>query len=288
MRTFVPKNINNMTTKEERLKELAELIRKQLKKQRSYSMRPVTIDGVLCYPVIHKHKKIVNFECINIECNIGKKDNDQFERYSLLHMKYKSIESAIEKIEKVVGTYKIYNGDLLSPTDFKMVKLEETFIPYTDKQTCCVCYENTLDTTVCDHYICMHCRETCVTKKQTDCPMCRRKNIVHIYNIDNGLINNIVFETIKKVNDYENSSRRAFEEEEEEDSISNDNERINFVFGRNVTLRHNLSEIDNDELSEIETLTETSENTLDESWDLIPWNLNTLFDEVANFAETNH
>jgi len=199
--------------KQAALTEFADLIRHHLIRNNSYSYRTVSIDGVLCYPVIHKHKQILNFECVHVMCRVNRGSYSSLDKYSVHHHKYKSIEDAILYIEKVVATYKLFHGDLISPYDYKLAKLEEQFHPYTPSQVCCVCYENTLDTTVCDHHLCLKCREICVLKNQYDCPICRNPGIAHIYNIDNGLINNNQYKSLREIVDAERRRGTSYAEQ---------------------------------------------------------------------------
>lgn len=197
------------TIQDSELNEFAELIQLHLITNTTYAFRTVNIDGVLFYPVIHKCSKIVNFECVNITCRMKTKENDTvLEKYSAYYKKYKSIVEALTIIKSVISSYKLFNGDLLSPIDYKMAKMEEKINPYTDKQVCCVCYENTMDITVCEHYLCMRCRETCIRKDKRDCPMCRNPGIVNIYNIDNGLINNNEYSSLKAAIEFERADSR--------------------------------------------------------------------------------
>jgi hypothetical protein len=135
----------------------------------------------------------------------------------LLYKKYKTIENAIEIIEKVVSTYKIYNGDLVNPNDYELQKLEEKYIPYEEGQKCCVCLENTQETTTCNHYICFHCRDKCIIAQKPDCPICRKPGVMRIFNIDNNLINNDEYIVLSDAIDYEYRSETSSESENSEE-----------------------------------------------------------------------
>jgi len=191
--------------KNTKINELAHLISEHLKKFKSYHFRPVKIDGINCYVVIHKKYKIINFEAINIKCLVHKQGKKMKQQYSLLFVKYNNIEHAIRKIEDIVATYKVYNGDLVCENAYKQLKLEEVVIPYSQEQVCCVCNENTMDITLCNHYICLHCREQCILSDNTNCPVCRNEEIMNIYNIDNGLINNSSYDILQYAIEYENN-----------------------------------------------------------------------------------
>ena len=202
-------------------KKLANGIREQLKKYKTYTFRPVRIDGVYCYPVIHRKSKIVNFESIHIICHVDIGNSKKMtQKYSLLYKKYKTIENAIEIVEKVVSTYKIYNGDLVSPNDYELQKLEEKFIPYEEHQKCCVCLENTQETTMCNHYICFHCRYKCIMTQTLDCPICRNPGVMRIFNIDNSLMNNDEYVVLRDAVDYEYTSESSSESENSEEEAT--------------------------------------------------------------------
>jgi hypothetical protein len=234
----VEKNNEKDNEKNTKIKELAHLITEHLKKFKSYHFRPVKIDGINCYVVIHKKYKIINFEAINVKCLVHKQGKKMKQQYSLLFVKYNNIEQAIRKIEDIVATYKVYNGDLVCENAYKQLKLEEVVIPYSQEQVCCVCNENTMDTTLCNHYICLHCREQCILSNNTNCPVCRNEEIVNIYNIDNGLINNSSYDILQYAIEYENDdtiSGRDYvrlhpnhmvssDSESESDSDDNENE----------------------------------------------------------------
>ena len=93
------------TDKDTKITELAELISDHLTRFKSYHFRPVKIDGINCYIVIHKKYKIVNFEAINVKCLVHKQGKRKIkQQYSLLFVKYKTIEHAIRKVENIVAT----------------------------------------------------------------------------------------------------------------------------------------------------------------------------------------
>jgi len=263
------------------LNEFTQLIRERLKYSSNYSFRSVNIDGVLCYPVIYKHRKIVNFECINIDCEMTNKWGDKTkEKYSVYYKKYKSIKDAILTVELVCKSYRIHNGDLISPRDYKMAKAEERFLPYNESQVCCVCYENTLDTTVCDHYLCLRCREVCLKKCVNDCPMCRNPNVVSIYNIDNGLINNIVHGVLREVLEFEKKQEAPHNIFAFIDRIGN--RRIRTPSSESAESDDGASmssEPSSENLSEVSTI---YENDLgEESDDLLSFDISVLFEAAS-------
>jgi len=190
--------------KDQQKSDLAKLISEKLKKHRTYFFRPVAIDGILCYPVIYGGRhKIVNFESIHINCFVKKGDKKYKQKYSLFFQKYKTIIGALDLIEDVVKNYQIYNGDLVSKEAYELMKLEESVIPYTEDQICCVCNDNTTDTTLCKHHICLQCREQCILNEQPNCPVCRKEEIINMYCNETNLINNSEYQILQYAFEYE-------------------------------------------------------------------------------------
>ena len=198
--------------------DIANRIRSHLNKFKTYTFRPVRIDGIYCYIVIHRKSNIINFEAIHVSCFVKIGNERKMQKYSLLHKKYTSLENAVEYIRKVVSTYKLYNGDLVNPRDFELLKLEELILPFEESQKCSVCLENTQETTVCNHYICFRCREKCIYSNNTDCPICRNSDIMRTFNIDNHLINNSEYEIVHNAIDYEYDSGDSAESSESSES----------------------------------------------------------------------
>lgn len=190
--------------KDQQKTELANRITEKLKKNRTYFFRPIAIDGILCYPVIYGGRhKIVNFESIHINCFVKKGDKKYKQKYSLFFQKYKTILGALSLIEDVVKNYKIYNGDLVSKEAYELMKLEESVIPYTEDQKCCVCNDNTTDITLCKHHICLQCREQCILNEQLNCPVCRKEEIINMYCNETNLINNSEYHILQYAFEYE-------------------------------------------------------------------------------------
>jgi hypothetical protein len=229
---FAPTNV-----KDQKKAELAKQITDKLKTQKTYFFRPVAIDGVLCYPVIYGGRyKIVNFESIHINCFVKKGDTKQKQKYSLLFQKYRTMLEALNFIETVVSSYKIYNGDLVSQDNYNTMKLEEIIIPYTQEQVCCVCNDNTTDITECKHHICLQCREQCILNDQHNCPICRKEEIMNMYYNESNLINNNEYHILQYAIEYEEEkeirhNRRSYRVEQEEtveesSSYSHDEEDV--------------------------------------------------------------
>jgi len=202
---------------------------KKGKGHNEYHFRPYLIDGIYCYIVLYFKFSILTVESVNIKCKFSYQGRDYNQPYVLYFHKYKSIQAALKLIQKITTKYKILNGDLESPENYEELKLEECILPYTVDERCSVCFENTTDTTICDHYICMNCREKCILKQHMNCPICRKEDIVQYYNNKLQLFNNrdsyelkCIF--INNTHKYTFSSVAEEEEEEEHDDDDDDDE----------------------------------------------------------------
>lgn len=245
-----------------------------------YTFRPVIIDGINTYIVIYDKLKIVNFECINILCEVEIRKKLQKQCYSSYHFNYSTLEEAINKIEKIKKTYKIYNGDLFDKHVVDMLKLEECILPYDEDENCCVCLEPTSDTTACNHGICLKCREKCLLKKMNKCPICRKTNTMNIYNNRNQLINNQQYESVsnaiysyKKVecfteyNDDLTTVNNADGEEENNNDIIVDTELSDGLMNDNgliITNGLNDTNANNSSIDRLQILIYVAETVLDE------------------------
>jgi hypothetical protein len=177
-----------MSTDFDKLVEILE--KKKEKGSEEYHFRPYLVDGVLCYIVLYLKHSILTVESVNIKCKYNYEGIDFNQPYVLYYHKYKSFTSVLELIPKLVQNYKILNGDLESPTNYEELKLETCVLPYSEDEKCSICFEDTTDITLCNHYICFHCRDKCVTKKQNKCPICRCEDVLQYYNNTTQLFNN--------------------------------------------------------------------------------------------------
>jgi hypothetical protein len=232
-----------MSSTTEQKKELVEGIREYLLRNETYTFRPTKIDGTNVYIVIYHKFKVVNIESIFVQCKVNINSFEEVQNYSLYHFEYKTLEKAIERIEMIKKEYKIYNGELVDATVYKLSKLEESIIPFSEEEKCCVCFENTSDITLCNHSICLTCRESSIINNHFDCPMCRKSNAMYFYNNKNNLINNEQFALVKRAIHCEkialpsnrnyhietSPSRRYYEESEDEYNEATENQQENIV-----------------------------------------------------------
>lgn len=163
-----------------------------------YVFRPIIMGGVITIPVIYKNPKIVNFEAQNIMVKRTFRSEILDESLSLCYENYNDIEDALLIIKKIYLTYKLNPrcGEIQEPFKYTESVLEESVIPYDPAIICSICLEPTTDITVCNHSICLPCRDKCITTNNRKCPVCRGsilndyKTLTHYYpNSDYGLVN---------------------------------------------------------------------------------------------------
>lgn len=174
-------------TSTDEMNVLADYIREHFEKSNTYIFRCVKIDDIYCCCVLYRDEKILNIESVRV---LVRNDEGQLENYSLHFDYYDTIENAIELVQTIVTTYKLYNGDLYSPEDYAHLIAEEPFIPYSENQRCSVCNTNTTDMTNCAHYVCFRCREQSLWCGAKNCPNCNKSNVLNIYHNDANVINN--------------------------------------------------------------------------------------------------
>ena len=215
--------------KSDSIDELVEAIKnQQARGTNEYHFRPVCIDGVYCYMVLYFKYNILTVESINIKCMFKCNGEDIMIPYVLYHYPYSSIQTAILRVQKIYNSYRLINGDLVSQNDYNDLKLEESILPYSVNEVCCVCLENTTDTTSCGHYICFACRDKCCIQKKMNCPMCRTPDVLSTYHNVMNLINNIDHRELCVIfkNKYLSSSTPILEPESESDSDSESESNI--------------------------------------------------------------
>jgi len=178
-------------------------------------------------------------ESINVKVPFTYNGNDSLVPYILYHYKFNSIQRAVIVVKRVFSTYKQKNGDIMSEGYYNDMKLEETVIPYSPNEICCICFENTTDTTKCGHYICFGCRDKCCIQQKTNCPICREPKALSIYNNVMHLINNSDYAELQEIfinklllennmfedrEEDDDSSSSSSDEDEEEDDIEEEEE----------------------------------------------------------------
>ena len=88
---------------------------------------------------------------------------------------FDTVLELLENLKDVKMNYTFYDNQLCSPEQKeKLRKLKKTlsFFPKKEKE-CSICYEPTKQVTICNHPVCLHCREKCILSQKKECPICR-------------------------------------------------------------------------------------------------------------------
>jgi len=113
-----------------------------------------------------------NFWYIREETN-QKEDIDLFRS-----SEFDTILDLLENIIYVKMNYTFYEKMLCSPKQKeKLQKLKKSLSLFPTNNKCSICYDLTEQTTICNHSICLHCREKCIQLQKYNCPICRSPNL---------------------------------------------------------------------------------------------------------------
>jgi hypothetical protein len=105
-------------------------------------------------------------------------DEDEIEYVRLLEKEnFKTLLDLLIDIKIVMSNYRFLDHRLLSPDDLIYAKLQRSFFPLSKENECSICYEHTNEYTMCAHPICFQCRNKCIKKNSSLCPICREDNL---------------------------------------------------------------------------------------------------------------
>jgi hypothetical protein len=142
----------------------------------------------------YRLNKYMNFEMEGIQMNIyihRKKNNKYYYDLSAKNFKYMNEEidlftsshfdtilDLFENLTYVKMNYTFYEKMLCSPKQKeKLQKLKKSLSFFTTENECSICYVLTEQQTICNHPICLHCREKCILLQIYNCPICRNPNL---------------------------------------------------------------------------------------------------------------
>jgi hypothetical protein len=139
----------------------------------------ISIDGILVDIWVDKEDGLYNYRiCSTIIYLDGDDDDDDVEEVILYEKHdFDTLLNLQKDIHDVIKTHRLLEHNLLSPTEFEFAKFQRKCFPLSSDKSCCVCYEPTLEYTICKHSICYRCREKCVFNKNFTCPICREENL---------------------------------------------------------------------------------------------------------------
>ena len=175
---------------------------KQYNGDNVYKFQEIKLYGITFLYEIYLKEKIFVIKCKNIFV-LFDKDNEYYGRYILHHKKYDNLNDLLLHISTIPSQYKIYNGILLKQQDINHKKIEMKILNCENNTHCSICFECTDETTICNHYICLKCRETMISKSQFNCPLCRNENIIQYFSNDTNNIYNLLYNELNFINNNE-------------------------------------------------------------------------------------
>ena len=83
-----------------------------------------------------------------------------------------NLRKLFEDMMTVIDTYIFTGFDFISPTEKDNYKIHNY-----NTEDCSVCFEITHYYTLCNHPLCLKCREKCIEYDAFDCPICRQRDV---------------------------------------------------------------------------------------------------------------
>ena len=166
-----------------------------------YEFQEIIIDNITFLYEIYFEKQLFIIKCKNIFV-LFDKDNEYSGRYIVHHKFYDNFKELLFYISSIHCQFKIYNGLLLNPQQIKQTLVEKNFFQY-NIDFCSICFEQTNETTICNHYICLKCRENMIIRDQLSCPICRKNDVIQYFSNDIDDIYNLKFDELNFINNNE-------------------------------------------------------------------------------------
>ena len=144
------------------------------------------------------HHTIVIIDDVSVDIFVGKED-DKYNYYitnnKLKHsnrsedddwdddIKFIELEDVstlvelLTHLEEVKKTYRFVEHKLVSPSEYEFAKNQRIFFPIPSDKCCSVCYDPTIEYSICNHPICFKCRIKCIFSNKDSCPICRGEKL---------------------------------------------------------------------------------------------------------------
>lgn len=145
------------------------------------------------------HHTIVIIDDVPVEIFVAKEDNkysyyitnnkirssdesfsDDSQNNDIKFLEKEDVSTLVElltHLEEVKKTYRFLEHKLVSPTEYEFAKNQRLFFPIPSDKCCSVCYDPTIEYTMCNHPICFKCRIKCIFSNKDSCPICRETNL---------------------------------------------------------------------------------------------------------------
>jgi hypothetical protein len=139
------------------------------------------IDGINCFVYIQKVNKKYRYylSAKNIKYHFITATRMSDSIYLYISSDFKEISELLQHIQNVKTNYTFFDNYLCSIEQRKkIIKLNRSLHFFTKEETeCSICYEPTKQKTLCNHPICLHCRESCILNSKKKCPICRQTKL---------------------------------------------------------------------------------------------------------------
>jgi len=138
----------------------------------------ISIDGILVCIFVEKKDGLYNYHICSRIIYLDDDDDDNDDEVILYEKHdFDTLLNLQKDIHEVKNTYRLLEHSLLSPIEFEFAKIQRKCFPISSDKSCCVCYEPTMEYTICKHSLCYRCRDKCVFNKNFTCPICREENL---------------------------------------------------------------------------------------------------------------
>ncbi len=166
-----------------------------------YEFQELIIDNITFLYEIYFEKQLFIIKCKNIFV-LFDNDNKYSGRYIVHHKFYDNFKELLFYISSIHTHFKIFNGIFLNSQQIKQKVIEQHFFQHS-LNFCSICFEQTNETTICKHYICLKCRENMILREQFNCPICRKNDVIQYFSNDINDIYNLKFDELNFINNNE-------------------------------------------------------------------------------------
>ena len=152
----------------------------------AYQLNPYMkfeMEGIHMNIYIHQKKNNKYFYDLSAKhfWYIDEETNEQEDIDFFTSSDFDTILDLFDNLTYVKKNYTFYEKMLCPPKQKeKLQKLKKSLSFFPTDNECSICYDITEQSTICNHPICLHCREKCILLQKNNCPICRNANL-HVY-----------------------------------------------------------------------------------------------------------
>ncbi len=175
--------------------------KKESNNDKIYKFQEIKIQNISCLCEIYLIQKIfiIKSKYINV---LFDPVNNYYGKYILYHHNYNDLDDLLFHISDIHNNFVLYNGVLMDNIQKKNKITELKFFNIV-LNTCSICYQYTNETTLCNHFICLYCREKMLIRQYSSCPICRKQNVIQFFSNDINKIYNSIYDELNFINNIE-------------------------------------------------------------------------------------